>query len=370
MRQTVISLFVTLLAGTVAGQTVTPSPYQVVLDSSGNPVSGALIYTYASGTSTPKTTYTDTTLAVPNANPIVADASGRYVAFLVSGQSYKFTIKTAAGATLKTVDAIQAIPASSGNLDVLATAGEALTAGQAVYLSDGSGGLTAGSWYKADADNLYSSTTCVIGVAPSAMASAATGTVRLAGRVTGLAALTIGASYYASATAGALTSSEPSANPRLIGVADTTTSLVLAIASPQAVTPAGMVAYFNLAACPTGWTEYTAARGLYIVGLPSGGTLAGKPAAQTALTDKENRPAGEHTHGATSVVTDPGHVHAYDQVGGSNPLYTAGNTGSLASVNTASQTTGITVATTVANNAGATAGTNAPYIQLLACTHK
>jgi len=64
----------------------------------------------------------------------------------------------------------------------------------------------------------------------------------------------------------------------------------------------GMIAPFA-AACPTGWTEYTAAQGRYVVGVPDGGTVAGT--AGTALTDLENRAVGQHNH----AITDPGHVH-------------------------------------------------------------
>lgn len=61
--------------------------------------------------------------------------------------------------------------------------------------------------------------------------------------------------------------------------------------------PTGTVAFFNLAGCPTGWTEYTALRGRILVGLPSGGTLAGSNAA-TALTDVEEFQTNAGTTGA------------------------------------------------------------------------
>jgi hypothetical protein len=128
--------------------------------------------------------------------------------------------------------------------------------------------------------------------------------------------------------------------------------------------PAGAVSFFNLPACPSGWTELTAARGRYIVGLPVGGTLAGT--AGTALTDLESRAVGQHTHG----VTDPAHSHffgidqgatdASSQVGefqdtAEPTIFSDVDQTSLAS-------TGITI-----NNAGTVAGTNSPYIQLLVC---
>jgi hypothetical protein len=210
----------------VATGTLTPSPYQTVLDANGNPVSGAKITTYVAGTVTPATTYTDVALTVANTNPIIADSAGRYVAYLSPGSSYKFVITTSAGVAVATQDNIATVPPTNINLDVTGTAGETISAGQAVYLSDGSGSKTAGSWYKADNTNAYSSTVPEVGMAPAAITSGATGTVRLAGQVTGLAALVVGTTYYVS-TSGAITATPP-VNRRVLGVADTTSSLVLA----------------------------------------------------------------------------------------------------------------------------------------------
>jgi len=211
--------------------TITPSPFQLILDNSGNPVNAGCIWTYTAGTSTPVATYTDVALSVANANPIIASSAGRFTAFLTPGLSYKFTYEntpcsaSSHGSTLVTADNIAATPSTSAGVDVLGTAGEALSAGNVVYLSDGSGGKTQGSWYKADSTNGYSSTTNVVGLAPSAISSGATGTIRIAGTVTGLSSLSVGSTYYVS-TSAALTTTPP-ANRRLLGQADTTTSLAL-----------------------------------------------------------------------------------------------------------------------------------------------
>lgn len=213
--------------------TVMPTPFQVFLDSNGNPISGGKLCTYVAGTTTPVATYTDSGLTIPNSNPITADTAGRFTAYLTPGTSYKFiyqnsdgTVATCNGTVIKTVDNVSAMPASTSNQDIIGTAGEALTAGQAVYLSDGSGAKTAGQWFKADSGNTYSSSLATaVGMAPSAINSLATGTIRLGGLVSGLSSLTIGTKYYIGA-AGALTSSAP-ANVRVLGAADTTSSLVL-----------------------------------------------------------------------------------------------------------------------------------------------
>src|SRR5438067_5255642 len=132
--------------------TITPSPFQLILDNSGNPVNAGCIWTYTAGTSTPVATYTDVALSVANANPIIASSAGRFTAFLTPGQSYKFTYENtpcsagAHGSTLVTADNIAATPASAANVDTTGTAGEAISAGQAGYLSDGSGSKTDGPW--------------------------------------------------------------------------------------------------------------------------------------------------------------------------------------------------------------------------------
>lgn len=211
--------------------TIVPDIIQTVFDSNGNPVSGGLIYSYAAGTSTPVNTYTDATLVVANSNPVVADSAGRWTAFLTPGQSYKFIVKSAAGVTLYSQDNIQSVPTSSSNLDDTGTAGESLTAGLVVYLSDGSGSKTAGQWFTADTGNPYSSVLPPIGMTVAAISSGAQGAIRKEGQVTGIGPLVVGTDYFLS-TGGALTATAPS-NARLLGRADTTTSLVLGPSTPR-----------------------------------------------------------------------------------------------------------------------------------------
>ena len=120
--------------------------------------------------------------------------------------------------------------------------------------------------------------------------------------------------------------------------------------------PSGAVMFFNLPSCPSGWSELTTARGRYLVGKPSGGTLAGTQG--TALTDLENRAVGEHDHS----ITDPGHTHQYrydeNMSLGSGYAHLWTGTG----MHSSSSTTGITI-----DNEGSFSGTNAPYIQLCVC---
>jgi hypothetical protein len=219
--------------------TLTPTPYQTVLDADGVSVSGALIYTYTGGTTTAASTYTTSALSVANANPIVADSAGRYVAYLPAGSNMKFVFKTAAGATIEEQDNILSVPGSAVNLDIEGVVGQAVTAGQVCYLSAGleSPPLTAGSWYLTDADFAVSSTTCQsIGIAVSAIPINTAGTIRLAGVAPSASAVVTGSTYYVSATPGAVTASAP-ALARTVGIANTTSTLLLSATTAVAILP-------------------------------------------------------------------------------------------------------------------------------------
>lgn len=223
-------LLMSAAPASAATGTIMPTPYQTVFDSNGDPISGACIWTYTAGTTTPVATYTDVNLSVANSNPIVADSAGRFGAFLTQGVSYKFVYETACtapshGTTIRTVDNIATVPGVAGGIDVTGTAGETFTAGLCAYLSDGSGGKTQGSWYKCDTSNPYSNTLPLIAMVPSAITSGNTGSFRIAGQITGLSSLTVGADYYVS-TSGAITATPPNGR-RFVGRADSATTLIV-----------------------------------------------------------------------------------------------------------------------------------------------
>lgn len=165
------------------------------------------------------------------------------------------------------------------------------------------------------------------------------------------------------------------------------------------------------ATCPAGFAEYTAARGYYLVGVPSGGTNAGTVG--SAMTDLQNlthtHTGPSHTHTYTDIVnhvhsvdppstsvavTDPQHKHGEQMksVAGGNTATSAGgsdatadgtstagnnaSTGITASVNiaafdSANPTGGVATGTTAAGGTGATgtASTSsvAPYFQIRLC---
>ena len=84
-------------------------------DDNGDPLTGGLLYTYAAGTTTPLASYTDSTGATANTNPIVLDSAGRVAGevWLTTGSNYKFVLQTSAGVTIWTNDNIAGVPASS-----------------------------------------------------------------------------------------------------------------------------------------------------------------------------------------------------------------------------------------------------------------
>jgi hypothetical protein len=203
-------------------------PIQHVISTSVTNVSGAKAYFYLAGTTTAVAVYTDVGLTIPQTQPVVADANGVFSEiFLTPGTAYKVDLQSSSGVSLPgyPADNQLAIPAAAATVDTSETAGEALTAGQVAYLSDGSGGKTAGQLYKADSANPYSSTTNTIGMVPNSIALGSTGSFRTAGQITGLSGLTVGVKYYVG-TAGALTTTAPS-NAHVVGQADSTTSLII-----------------------------------------------------------------------------------------------------------------------------------------------
>lgn len=95
-------------------------PRADAFDVNGDPLSGAKLYFYASGTTTPQTTYSDSALSVANANPVVADSAGRFGdIYLSPAVAYKAVMKTSGDSTVWTTDPVYA-PVSTGNVAGLA----------------------------------------------------------------------------------------------------------------------------------------------------------------------------------------------------------------------------------------------------------
>lgn len=98
---------------------LTPSPKMQFLDSTGAPLVGGKLYTYAAGTSTPLATYTDSGAGTPNANPVILDARGEADVWCGPSQ-YKFVLKDANDVLQWTVDNINGADTPTIN-SILAT---------------------------------------------------------------------------------------------------------------------------------------------------------------------------------------------------------------------------------------------------------
>lgn len=78
-------------------------------DSNGNPYPAAVAHFYVVGTTTGQDTYTSASLATPNANPVVSDAStGIFPEIHFAAKRYKCVIKDASANTLQTFEVIDA----------------------------------------------------------------------------------------------------------------------------------------------------------------------------------------------------------------------------------------------------------------------
>jgi hypothetical protein len=83
------------------------APFFQQVDSNGAPLSGAKLYFYQTGTSTLLDTYTSSALTTPNANPVVADANGRWgPIYLGTSSDYKVILKDSSDVAIATEDPI------------------------------------------------------------------------------------------------------------------------------------------------------------------------------------------------------------------------------------------------------------------------
>lgn len=87
-----------------------PNVFPQYFDTNGDPLVGGKLYSHLAGTSTLTPTYTDSTLLVPHANPIILDGAGRSGAVYLDALSYKFTLHTALDVLVcPPVDNVQAV---------------------------------------------------------------------------------------------------------------------------------------------------------------------------------------------------------------------------------------------------------------------
>ena len=119
----------------MATTSLSPTPKLQFFDLNGAPLSGGLLYTYAAGTTTPLTSYTDSTGNIANTNPIVLDSRGEANVWL-SGAIYKFALYTSVSVLIWTVDNINGSTfASNATGDGTTTAFSVVNGFTAIYIN-------------------------------------------------------------------------------------------------------------------------------------------------------------------------------------------------------------------------------------------
>ena len=101
---------------------LTPTAKMQFFKANGEPLVGGKLYTYTAGTTTPQTTYTDSSGGTANTNPVILDSRGEANIWL-GGATYKFKLADANDVEIWTVDNISAptsgvSPALSGNVTI------------------------------------------------------------------------------------------------------------------------------------------------------------------------------------------------------------------------------------------------------------
>jgi hypothetical protein len=111
-------------------------PRQRELDDDANPMAGALLYFFQTGTTTPQSVYSDAALTTQHAHPIVADSSGRWPKIYLNSAAatdYRARITTAAGVQIYQEDDIERFTISQA--EVAAALYPTTTAEQAAGLT-------------------------------------------------------------------------------------------------------------------------------------------------------------------------------------------------------------------------------------------
>jgi hypothetical protein len=108
-------------------------PRALAFDADGRVVSGAKLAFYSAGTSTPKDTYSDNILTIPNTNPVIANSSGLFGPIYLGTGSYKVTLSDSDDVELWSQDSVVSLDAD-GIGAVPDTA--AITAGDGIAITE------------------------------------------------------------------------------------------------------------------------------------------------------------------------------------------------------------------------------------------
>ena len=119
------------------------SPILQAIDQNGDPVPGAKLYVYASGTTTPVSVFSDAALSVALPNPIIANARGYFASaggvvgnIFWNGQALRLLLTDASDVTIWQIDDYAATGAAQGApIADVPTAGSATAAANATAIN-------------------------------------------------------------------------------------------------------------------------------------------------------------------------------------------------------------------------------------------
>jgi len=351
---------------------VTPTAKTQFIDAAGAPLAGGKLYTYAAGTTTPQASYTDSTGATANSNPVILDSRGEANVWL--GEAvYKFKLTDANDVEIWTVDYIAApttalSPVLSGNVTISTdSSGSALKITQT-----GTGNvMTVQDSVDPDATPFVINSAGLVGLGTVAPAEAldidnngkiqfsASGTARTiisADATNSTIDVKDNRNFVVKTNGGTVMTVAGSGSTTFTGSVTATT-----FTGAWANVPAGTVMLFVQTSAPTGWTKSTTHnnKALRVVSgsASSGGSVAFTTAfasqavsgtvASYTLTTAD---IPSHTH--TASVTDPGHTHNLKVGGGAGSGWASLTQGESNTLTTTLATTGISVSNSSTGGGG------------------
>lgn len=98
------------------------NPITSAFDANGNPISGAKLEFFESGTTTPLDTFSDDALTTANTNPVIADSAGRFGTIFLQQADYKAVLSDADDVVIWTEDPVRADAPKSSDVREVTTA--------------------------------------------------------------------------------------------------------------------------------------------------------------------------------------------------------------------------------------------------------
>jgi hypothetical protein len=116
-------------------------PGPQIMQSSGLPYSGARLYFYSPGTTTPLNVYSDSALTTPIIQPVSADSKGQWVQIYMQPIPYRVQIKTSADVLIADYDNVDEGPGNTSGITAVASGGTGASTASGARTNLGLGAL-------------------------------------------------------------------------------------------------------------------------------------------------------------------------------------------------------------------------------------